>query len=258
MLGGRPTGVIARNALRPANYRALVNMPRRYVELRECVSRYFRRTGEYPYSAPIRTPAGVVRPTLWSWHDMLTVNEVFCREDYAVRADVRVVVDIGSNIGISALYFLTQSPAARCFLFEPVPGNVVRLKENLSAFEGRFSIDEVAVADTEGTLPFTTEPAGRYGGLDRKDGERIEVRVRHVNDVLGEVLGQVPFIDVLKLDTEGAEERTVRAIRPDLLSRIGTVYLETEEGSGLSLPEFEPRLRCETLRLTNRSPRPAP
>jgi FkbM family methyltransferase len=257
MLGGRPAGVIVRNALRPANYAALTNMPRRYVDLRESASRYFRRTGHYPYSCRLRTPAGVVAPTLWSWHDMLTVNEVFCRGDYAVSDSVRVVVDIGSNIGISALYFLTESPVARCYLYEPVPTNVERLRANLSQYADRFEIEEIAVADTEGTLSFGVEPAGRYGGLDRTGGERIDVSVRHIDAVLEQVLAREPFVDVLKLDTEGAEARTLAALSPDLLSRVGTVYLETEDPGGLSVPGFEPRLRCETLRLRNRTPRPA-
>lgn len=257
MLGGRPLDVIARNALRPANYAALLNMPRRYPRLAESARRYFRREGDYPWDCPVRTPAGVVEPTLWSWHDMLTVNEVFCRQDYRVRGDARVVVDIGSNIGISALYFLTERPAARCYLYEPVPRNVERLRRNLAAFGSRYEIEEVAVADREGELPFTTEPAGRYGGLEREDGDRITVRVRHIDSVLGDVIGREGFVDILKLDTEGAEARTVSAIDPELLERVGTIYLEAEERDAVSVPGFEPSFRCETLRLTSRSPRAA-
>jgi FkbM family methyltransferase len=257
MLGGRPLGVIARNAVRPANYRALVNMPRRYPRLAECARRYFRRTGDYPFRCPVRTPSGVVEPTLWSWHDMLTVNEVFCREDYRVRGEPRVVVDVGSNIGISALYFLTESPAARCYLYEPVPTNCERLRANLAAFEDRYELEEVAVADREGSFPFATEPAGRYGGLDREEGERITVRVRHIDSVLEDVLAREGRVDVLKLDTEGAEARTVRAIRPELLGRVGTIYLEAEERGAVAPPGFDASFRCETLRLTNRTPRAA-
>jgi FkbM family methyltransferase len=224
-------------------------MPRRYPAFRESALRYFRRSGDYPYRCAVRTPEGVVAPTLWSWHDMLTVNEVFCREDYRIGTEVRTVVDVGSNIGISALYFLTRAPSSQCFLYEPVPRNVERLRLNLAGFEGRYEVEEVAVADVEGSLPFTTEPAGRYGGLDREVGERILVEVRHVNDVLEQALAREGAIDVLKLDTEGAEERTLRAIRPDLLERIGMIYLETEEPDAVELPGFRRSFRCDTLRL---------
>jgi FkbM family methyltransferase len=241
--------VIARNALRAANYRALLMMPRRYADPAESAWRYFRRSGDYPYRCAVRTPLGVVRPTLWSWHDMLTVNEVFCREDYRAGRGERHVVDVGSNIGISALYFLTRDPSTRCLLYEPVPRNVERLRLNLAGFEGRYEVEQEAVADVDGDFPFATEPSGRYGGLDRREGERMTVRVRDVNDVLERALSRWESIDVLKVDTEGAEARTLRAIRPELLERIGTIYVEVEEADEAALPGFDRTVSCDTLRL---------
>jgi FkbM family methyltransferase len=256
MLGGRPLGVIARNAVRPANYRALLNMPRRYPDLGECARRYFRRSGDYPYRCRVSTPQGIVTPTLWSWHDMLTVNEVFCREDYRAGADTRVVVDIGSNIGISALYFLTRHSATRCFLYEPVARNVERLRLNLSGFQDRYEVQEVAVAEVEGQRPFAVERTGRYGSLDRAVEDPITVHVRHVNNVLDEVLGREPVIDILKLDTEGAEIRTVGAICEELLPHIRTIYLEASDAAAAELPGFSAHFQCETLRLANQTPAP--
>ena len=75
----------------------------------------------------MRTPAGVVAPTLHSSHDMFTVNEVFCREDYACGPGIRTVVDVGSNIGISALYFLTRDAGV------PLPGSTSRCRATSSA-----------------------------------------------------------------------------------------------------------------------------
>ena len=69
---------------------------------------------------------------------MFTVNEVFCRRDYPVPPGARSVVDIGSNIGLSALFFLTRDESCRCWLYEPVPANVERLRANLRAFADRF------------------------------------------------------------------------------------------------------------------------
>jgi len=54
---------------------------------------------------------------------MLTVNEIFCREDYYCNGSVNVVVDLGSNIGLSALYFLSRNDKAKVYLFEPDPKN---------------------------------------------------------------------------------------------------------------------------------------
>lgn len=254
VLGGRPLGMVVRNVFQPANYRALLAMPRRYARPTESAQRYFRGTGDYPWRCPIRTPLGVVEPTLWSRHDMYTVNEVFCREDYRAGRDVRVVVDIGSNIGISALYFLTRDAGVRCRLYEPVPRNLERLRSNLAGFDDRYVAVQAAVADTEGELEFGLDASGRYGGLDR-GGDTIRVRCLHVATVLEQVLVEEGRVDVLKIDTEGAEPRTVRAIPAELLERVGIVYLEAPRSETPTPPGFDVSARCDTVRMVNRRPR---
>jgi FkbM family methyltransferase len=252
-LGDRPLGFIAREAVRPSNWVALARMPERYVHPIDGARRYFTPGGSYPYRCEIRTPLGTVAPTLHSQHDMITVNEVFAREDYRVDAEAQVVVDVGSNIGISALYFLTRSESSRVWLYEPVPRNVERLRENLSAFEGRWRLDQVAVADREGAEAFSTEPTGRYGGLAQPGAESIEVRVRHIDDVLREVLEAESRIDVLKLDTEGVEGRTLAAASPELLSRVRTIFAEDIGSEIEPLAGFEASRRASVLRLANRA-----
>ena len=39
-------------------------------------------------------------------HDYSTFFEVFCRRDYAIMKPDMIVIDIGSNIGITARFFL--------------------------------------------------------------------------------------------------------------------------------------------------------
>jgi hypothetical protein len=89
-------------------------MYRNYPDFTENLKRYLTARGEYPYSIRIKTPTGTIRPTLYTHDDILTVNEIFCREDYAADERVNVAVDVGSNIGISALYFLTRNHTSRC------------------------------------------------------------------------------------------------------------------------------------------------
>ena len=111
-------------------------------------------------------------------------------------------------------------------------------------------MEQVAVADRSGTLPFMTEPTGRYGGLGLEGGEQITVEVRHVDDVLRSVLEREPVIDLLKLDTEGAEAATVRAIAPDLLARIRRIVCEDAEDE-IDIPGWRRRFSCLTTTLTN-------
>jgi FkbM family methyltransferase len=211
----------------PRHYVAAGNMLRLYPRPWQEFTRYLTGRGTYPYRCRIRTPIGTVAPMLYSPDDMLTVNEIFCRLDYAAPSDLRVAVDLGSNIGISALYFLTRNRTARAYLFEPNPANVERLARNLAGFEDRYVLDTRAVADVAGEVDFGIEDTGRYGGIGIDTGQSIRVEARHVNDVLGRILEREPRIDLLKVDTEGLEVRTVRAIRSDLLDRIDLIYLES-------------------------------
>ena len=258
MLGDRPLGLIARNAVRRENYRALRRMGRVFAHPAEGAWRYLTGRGAYPYRPEVRTPLGVVAPTTYSHHDLVTVAELFCRLDYAAPPDVGAVVDLGSNIGISALYFLTRGRGARCHLFEPVPRNVARLHENLAGFDGRWELTEAAVWDRAGTVRFGVEPTGRYGGIGVAGETTIEVPCLDINDVLERVLEREPVIDVLKIDTEGAEVATVGAIRDDLLARIRVIYLETMERPVLHSDRLAAHFACDTLRLTHRAPTAQP
>ncbi len=85
----------------------------------------------------------------------------FCRGDYASDTDVKIVVDVGANIGISALFFLTRNPICHVYCYEPNPINVERLRRNLSPYASRFSIEEIAIWTHDGEVPFMTEPTGR-------------------------------------------------------------------------------------------------
>ena len=250
-LGGRPVGFIARNITQSRNYAALANMVRRYHSPLDAAQRYFRGGGDYPARVAVRTPAGTVRPMLWSYHDMITLNEMFCREDYGVADPPGTVVDIGSNIGLSALYFLTRGSSVRCHLFEPVARNVQRLQANLAQFEGRFDVQQVAVADFDGEATFGIEDTGRYGGLGVELPDTATVRCRHINAVLEEVLASTDAIDVLKIDVEGHEAILVSAIRPDLLARIALIYVEAIDVDIRTPDGFEATEVCETVRLRN-------
>lgn len=225
--GARDPRRIVKALVQKQHYKALFGMVRTYPEFAGCFARYLFASGRYPYRIPLRTPQGLVKPTLYSHHDMLTVNEVFCRQDYDVRDDVGVVVDIGSNIGLSALFFLTRNSHSKCYLFEPDPANAKKVPSNLAGFEGRYVLNQEAVADQSGLLSFGSEPTGRYGGLGKETDNVIQVKCTHINEILENVLKTERTIDVLKIDTEGTEVAIVKAISKAHLAKINTIYYET-------------------------------
>lgn len=244
----------ANEVVAPRNYRAAARMAKLTPRPHDNIWRYLTARGKYPYSPEVRTPIGPVRPTLYSFHDMMTFNEIFVREDYACPEDAKVVVDLGSNIGISALYFLSRNRDLRCWLYEPVPANLARLRANLVGFQARYQLHETAVGMSAGQVTFNVEPSGRYGGIGVATEESITVECTDVNALLADVLDEVKEIDVLKLDIEGLELGVLQAIDRTLLQRIRLIYLEWQERNLQLVPDlFDAEFFNETYRLSRRS-----
>lgn len=274
MLNDRSRRLIARNVFRPSNYYALAHMLHVYERPLLAADRYFFGHGVYPCAVQVRTPMGTQGLTLFNNQDAITLHEIFCREDYRCSPSPEIVVDIGSNIGISALYFLTRSPSVYCELFEPDPRNISSLLVNLDRFGSRFVLHEMAVADRQGILSFKREPTGRYGSIDlttqsspdnsdtqeraeyqhppQDSGQdRILVRVEHVNTVLDGVISRHGRIDLLKIDTEGSELATLLAIDHQLLSRIRHIVIEWPY-SRVKLDGFDASFSCDTIMFSNK------
>lgn len=232
IFGDRPLFRVFKAAFNPTYYKALLGAFTAYSNPLENLKRYVFELGDYPYEVEVRTPIGKQKITLWTSHDIRTVNEIFCRKDYPARKDINTVVDIGSNIGISALYFLTRNTHVSCYLYEPNPENTDKLLANLAGFEARYTLQKVAVDIQNTQLTFAIEQTGRYGGLVIENiyrgncTEETIVDCRDINDILSSILEKEQKIDILKIDTEGTELRIIKAIDQDLLSRIDSIYFE--------------------------------
>jgi FkbM family methyltransferase len=227
-IGDRPIITVFAAIFRMQHWKAAANMFRVYDDVVDAYARYLVARGGYPASISVRTPLGKICPTIYSHHDMLTINEIFCRQDYGASASDQVVVDIGSNIGISALYFLTRNNKSFVYCHEPLPMNCARFKKNLEGFEGRYQLAECAVALEDGTAQFGFEPTGRYGGIGKNTGSTVTVECRNAINILSRILDQHGEIDVLKIDIETHERETLLAIPEGLLSKIKRIYIEQQ------------------------------
>lgn len=197
--------------------------------------RYVLQRGAYPYTCRIRTPTGIVALTLHCPEDSFTVQEIFGLQCY--RADQeKVFVDFGSNIGISAAYFLSRNTNSYVYCFEPLGENVQKLKANLVPFSGRFSLQDIAVADFDGEISFRAEPTGRYSGIDNQEGEWRTVQCVSADRILREVIRRHERIDFLKVDVEGAERMFMPKLLDDVLGAIEVICVEG--GDVLSSPKF--------------------
>lgn len=230
-IGNRSLGLVFAAMLEKRHYLAARNMLSVYEHPWDAFSRYLLGRGHYPARIPVNTSSGPLALSVYSYHDILTVNEIFCREDYRAFSGDRVIVDFGSNIGISAAYFLTSAPNSFCYLFEPLPVNVSRLKQNLEQFEGRYALKEVAVGEQNAQVEFGWEESGRYGGIGKETGNRLSVACRDSNRILEEVIARHGKIDILKIDIETLERQVTERIPIETARKIDRVYVEYQFSS---------------------------
>ena len=75
-----------------------------------------------------RTPIGSVEIHLRNHESARTFFSIFMREDYPLESDrVTHMIDVGSNVGLSALYFLPRNPNNKVICVEPDPANLTTL-----------------------------------------------------------------------------------------------------------------------------------
>ena len=225
-IAGRGIDKIAGSVVQRRHYTAARNMLRVYQHPIAIFKRYLTGSGTYPTEVRVRTPLGWVALTLYTSHDLLTVNEIFCRSDYHAESSDKIIVDFGSNIGISAAYFLSRDPQAFIYLFEPLPRNIDRLKNNLRSYEGRYELQQVAVGTAEGEVNFGYEETGRYGGVDLEFGDSLTVTCVNSLQVLRDVIAKHGHIDILKIDIEGLEAAVIANIPVDEARKIKKLYVE--------------------------------
>ena len=94
--------------------------------------------GSHPKEIYFKTPLGKKKVTIYSINDFSTFNLIFCRQDYLISQKDKIILDVGSNIGLSALYWLTRNNKNIVYCYEPSSLNFMRLKQNLKQFKSRF------------------------------------------------------------------------------------------------------------------------
>lgn len=129
------------------------------------------------------------------------------------------ILDCGSNIGLSILYFKTLFPNAKVTAFEPDPQNFRLLKENVTGWNMQDTeLLEKAVWRENTVLRFASE--GTMGShIDTAGNAGISIDAVRLKDWLTE------HIDFLKLDVEGAEYEVLKDAG-DSLRNVENLFVE--------------------------------
>ncbi|MFJ4341254.1 amino acid adenylation domain-containing protein [Streptomyces sp. NPDC088915] len=180
-----------------------------------------------------------------------------------------VVVDVGANIGLFSLWSHRQADGVRLLSVEPNPDVLPFLRSNLELNAVASEVVPVALTDRVGSEELTSFPQLTYLsglGADRERAAADLVQSHYRSTVIGdgdlaeEELSSLLVaaenrlaatshtvatttlsalfeehgldrVDLLKINTEGAELEVLRGVRPEHWSRVRQVCLEVERAS---------------------------
>jgi FkbM family methyltransferase len=202
----------------------------------EFIIRYITLSSKgYPFQ--VRTRNDLVLQ-IKDFYDTTTAWVVFCKQEYNVTARHRLIVDLGANIGIFALFAARKSPDAKILCFEPFPSTFKRLEDNIEGnnLGDRIQCRQLAVSGSRQTRAMAT---GGFGSTSSHllepttmDSSLVSVSCITFQDVLEEVerLYNSRTIDLLKIDIEGAEYELFDHVPLELLSQVQEVQMEYHFG----------------------------
>jgi FkbM family methyltransferase len=143
------------------------------------------------------------------------INEavvVLSGQEYPLKFNVldnrskKVVFDLGGNIGTYSLLFnsLNKDLDYAGYIFEPHPGNIKILKNNLLLNNvTKFTVIKKAIAGENGLLKFDVSGGFDSFKIDNKSKNYIEVDAVKMSDFCK--FNNIKQIDLLKMDIEGGE-----------------------------------------------------
>ncbi len=141
--------------------------------------------------------------------DIAILKEIFVDDQYLQSniANPKIILDLGSNVGYSVIYFKLRYPKSIIYAFEPDPATFTKLVSNIEQFDNVIAINK-ALSDNCGILDFYVYLGSSMSSstIKRTDKQtRISVQALSLDSFLSEY--GIGIVDLLKFDVEGHEYR---------------------------------------------------
>ena len=145
-------------------------------------------------------------------------SEYFFPEEIAPK----VIFDIGGNIGITAIYLSKLFPDAVIYSFEPMVENFEILEKNIQFYQNIKAFNYGLGSENGNFKVYLSNDSENFGGTSfypNADGNKVEsyvlCEVKDINDIIKKF--NIKSIDLIKIDTEGAEYDILTSIEEEVL-----------------------------------------
>lgn len=166
--------------------------------------------------------------------DIHVCDQVFSEQQYSYHSPnpLKTIVDIGANIGCSAIYFAKQHPEARIICIEANKDNYELLRANCTAFPNIECL-HAALWTYEGRVQVVNMGLGEwaYRAQDISPTSDAHPQSPSISAITLEGIMRkyhLESIDLLKVDIEGAE-REIFAPGPSILEKVNVFVVECHD-----------------------------
>ncbi|KQY50149.1 MULTISPECIES: FkbM family methyltransferase [unclassified Nocardioides] len=172
------------------------------------------------------------------------IYEVFSEDTYRMKETISglppslVALDIGGQVGCFSLALVRAAKRVQVHAYEASPSTAAWLRRNVTdnGFSASITVHATAVSDHEGTISFNDNgQASGLNGLTAPDGTLVEVPCIRFAAAVAAAGGRV---DLVKIDTEGAEYDIVLGSSPSDWASVSRVVMEYHDVPGHSWDEL--------------------
>lgn len=167
-------------------------------------------------------------------------RDVFTENSYEFETNnpFPVIIDAGANIGLSVLYFKKMYPGSKIIAIEPMPGNYKLLDMNV--FENNLSdvfTYQYAISNKTNDIELHTDDENNWHSTasvvegnwtGTQNTIPITVKTKPLSYFIDQALTKfnVPYIDLLKMDIEGAEQAVLTQGKKQLKEKVKFINCE--------------------------------
>jgi FkbM family methyltransferase len=160
--------------------------------------------------------------------DMTLIYEILLKSKYKSeyylpeKLNPKVIFDIGGNIGITSIYLAKLFPDSLIYSFEPMPENFEILQKNISHYKNIRAFNFGLGSKNGSFKVYLSSDPENYGGISfypdaygNQKGSYSSCVVKNVNEIIKDL--EIEKIDLIKIDTEGAEYDILSTLKVDIL-----------------------------------------
>lgn len=162
--------------------------------------------------------------------DIQTFKQMFFANDsnYDIAMDItpKVIVDGGANVGHASIYFANKYPDAQIIAVEPEASNVAILRENTALYPN-IKVLQAGIWHKRTFLKIRNLENEKWAfQVEESESHEDSMEAITIADIIE--LSSTGFIDILKLDIEGAEKEVFSG-RQDWLDKVGILIIELHD-----------------------------